>query len=82
MRLALGWMALAHLRARVCPASAAVLADMTEGAFGYLKRSWAGPLLKVPPFIVCDRKEDVASCGKPGAIGRDETGSGLVPHSK
>lgn len=51
-------------------------------ALGYLKWSWASPLVKLAPFIVCEGKEDVASCGKPGAIGRNETGSGAVPHSK
>lgn len=81
MCLALGWIALAYLRMRVCPAWAVMLADDGR-AVGYLKWSWAGPFLKLPPFIVCDRKEDVASCGKPGAIGRNETGSGFMPHSK
>lgn len=51
-------------------------------ASGYLKWSWARPLLKLAPFIVCEGKEDVAGCGKPGAIGRNETGSGAVPLSK
>lgn len=52
------------------------------GALGYLKWSWASPFLKRAPFIVCEGKEDVASCGKPGAIGRNETGSGAVPLSE